>query len=191
MWSQTAGRIVKVLRPKTRPDGDVAELVRGKLPLLASEPQDIAVEVEHGCVVLRGAVSARERAHLVRAVAIVRGVDSVIDLLHERESGAPASERPAVATRRLPLVAVRAPWPRAPRLVAAGAGAGLALAGARVGGALGIPLALAGVLLFVRAATGATLRRPRSLDAGARAADRSELDVPAPGTAHEVVMPGW
>jgi len=59
MWTQTAGRIVKVLRPKARPDGDVAELVREKLPLLASEPADIMVEVEHGCVVLRGGVSAR------------------------------------------------------------------------------------------------------------------------------------
>ena len=72
------------LRPEPVADETVAVGVRRKLARTAHEPEAIAVRIEHGCVDLRGPVETRERARIVRAVAGVHGVDSVIDLMTER-----------------------------------------------------------------------------------------------------------
>jgi hypothetical protein len=71
------------LRPRPVGDGTVALRVRRSLVRTALRPESITVRIEHGCVDLRGRVGTDERARIVRAVARVRGVDSVIDLMTE------------------------------------------------------------------------------------------------------------
>jgi hypothetical protein len=115
---------------------------------VTSRPERIAATVEHGCVTLAGATTTVERGRVVRAVARVRGVDSVVDLLQEQNDVAPRAPEPHRHIR-----AVRAGWPSALRLMAVGAGAGLAIAGLRLRGVVGAPLALAGALLAARGAT--------------------------------------
>ena len=71
------------LRPKPVGDETVEVRVRRKLARNASDPDAIRVTIEHGCVDLRGPVETCERARIVQAVARVRGVDSVLDLMTE------------------------------------------------------------------------------------------------------------
>jgi hypothetical protein len=71
------------LRPKPVGDETVEVRVRRKLARTAHDPDAIVVKIEHGCVDLRGPVETRERARIVQAVAHVRGVDSVLDLMTE------------------------------------------------------------------------------------------------------------
>jgi hypothetical protein len=76
-------KILARVRPTPVADDAVEAQVRRTLARHASEPNDIAVSIEHGCVDLRGPVETHERARLVRAVATVRGVDAVLDLMTE------------------------------------------------------------------------------------------------------------
>ena len=71
------------LRPKPVADDTVEVRVRRKLARTACHPDAIRVTIEHGCVDLRGPVETRERARIVQAVARVRGVDAVLDLMTE------------------------------------------------------------------------------------------------------------
>lgn len=81
------GNAARLLLERVRPapvtDDTVEVRVRKKLATVASNPSAIAVSIEHGCVDLRGAVTTRERARIVRAVSKVSGVDSVLDLMTE------------------------------------------------------------------------------------------------------------
>jgi len=79
------------LRPKPVRDETVALRVQRRLARTALRPGEISVRIEHGCVDLRGPVDTRERARIVRAVASVRGVDSVLDLMTEPATTARAS----------------------------------------------------------------------------------------------------
>jgi hypothetical protein len=79
------------LRPRPVRDETVAVHVRRKLARTARDPAAIRVMVEHGCVDLRGPVETRERARIVRAVARVHGVDSVLDLMTEPKPRASTS----------------------------------------------------------------------------------------------------
>lgn len=81
--------LVARMRPAPVGDGTVALRVRRRLARTALEPAAIRVRIEHGCVDLRGRVGTRERARIVRAVARVRGVDSVIDLMTETPRATP------------------------------------------------------------------------------------------------------
>lgn len=82
------GNAARLLLERVRPtpvtDDTVEVRVRKKLGKVASNPSAIALSIEHGCVDLRGAVTTRERARIVRAVAKVSGVDSVLDLMTEQ-----------------------------------------------------------------------------------------------------------
>jgi hypothetical protein len=138
MWTRSAERVLDHLRPKPIPDTQTHELVRAKLVLVCAHPERIAVGVEHGCVTLAGAIATHERARAVRAIAKVRGVDSVVDLLHEKNDD-------VVHERR---------WSRALRIAAAGSGVGLAVAGLRLGGGIGLTLAILGAFLAVGGTTG-------------------------------------
>jgi len=86
----SASRVVRALLARVRPpavaDHTVEERVRRKLARTAQRPGAIVVSIEHGCVDLRGPVETRERARIVRAVATVPGVDSVLDLMTEPRS---------------------------------------------------------------------------------------------------------
>ncbi len=72
----TGGTVAKT------PDG-----VRGKgggMDAAAKMPDGVhASSVEHGCVVLMGAIAPQDRAQLVKRVAKLRGVDAVMDLMTE------------------------------------------------------------------------------------------------------------
>jgi hypothetical protein len=81
----------------------------------------------------------------------VRGVDSVVDLLHEEHARHDGTRRARPRVRA--VRAVRAGWPPALRLAVVGAGAGLALVGLRVGGRVRAPLLFAGALLAACAAS--------------------------------------
>jgi hypothetical protein len=78
-----AARLVALVRPAPVPDDTVEVRVRRKLAHTARQPEAIHVSIEHGCVDLRGPVATRERARIVRAVATIPGVDSVLDLMTE------------------------------------------------------------------------------------------------------------
>lgn len=79
------------MRPRHVTDDTVEVRVRKRLARTASDPASIVVSIEHGCADLRGPVETRERARIVRAVATVPGVDSVLDLMTEPDP--PASSR--------------------------------------------------------------------------------------------------
>lgn len=89
MWTPRAERILRALRPRHVRDETTHELVLNKLALVASRPEAIRVTVEHACVVLTGRVPTSERPYVVRSIARVRGVDSVVDLLTEDADGQP------------------------------------------------------------------------------------------------------
>lgn len=78
-----AGRLLALVRPSPVRDDTVEVRVRKKLARTAQHPAAIVVSIEHGCVDLRGPVETFERARIVRAVATVPGVDSVLDLMTE------------------------------------------------------------------------------------------------------------
>ena len=81
-------KILAVVRPLPVADDTVAARVRKRLARVATDPGSILVSIEHGCVDLRGPVPTRERPQIVRAIATVRGVDAVVDLMTEQ--GPPA-----------------------------------------------------------------------------------------------------
>jgi hypothetical protein len=76
-------RLLAIMRPAPVTDDTVEARVRRKLGRTAVDPAAITVAIEHGCVDLRGPVGTRERARIVRAIATVPGVDSVVDLMTE------------------------------------------------------------------------------------------------------------
>lgn len=76
------------LRPAPVTDDAVRARVRTKLEQLTARSPSISVMVEHGCVELRGPIETRERGRVVRAVAKLKGVDAVVDLMTEPEAGA-------------------------------------------------------------------------------------------------------
>jgi len=80
--------VTAALRPAPVTDEAIRERVRAKLGRLAAHSRSITVMVEHGCVELRGPIETRERARVVRAVAKLKGVDAVVDLMTEPEAGA-------------------------------------------------------------------------------------------------------
>lgn len=142
----------RLIARERQPDATLAATVRGKLDGLTPHAGAIHVTEEHGCITLTGDVLTEERALLVREVATVDGVDSVVDLMNEHVApdGIPAL---VVPTPKLPTVPrVRAVIARsaspALRIGTVGAGIGLAMAGFRVRGLLGVSLGIAGGVLI-------------------------------------------
>jgi hypothetical protein len=96
-----ARALLERVRPRPIPDDTIEARVRRKLARTASNPDAITISIEHGCVDLRGPVPTRERAHIVRAISAVRGVDSVVDLMTEPQvepslSASPSALRPVL-----------------------------------------------------------------------------------------------
>jgi hypothetical protein len=79
-------RVRPVLGSRGVVDRSLAAEVASRLDDLTPRAPAIQVSAEHGCVLLTGDVLTNERARLVRDVAAVPGVDSVVDLLTERPS---------------------------------------------------------------------------------------------------------
>jgi hypothetical protein len=81
-------RVLRWLKRPELPEGAVAANVLSKLERLTPHAGAIRTSTEHGCVVLTGDVLTAERGAIVQAVARVRGVDAVIDLMTEHRSAA-------------------------------------------------------------------------------------------------------
>lgn len=96
MRTSSTERLLAVLRPRVPRDDTTHELVRAKLALVSSRPGAIRVIVDRSCVVLTGAVPTSERPRIVRSLARVRGVDSIVDLLSEE----PDTEQVVQRTRK-------------------------------------------------------------------------------------------
>src|SRR5262245_26460846 len=129
----------------------IERAVREKLDGLTPHATAMSVKGEHGCIILTGDVLTEERALIIREVATVEGVDSVVDLLaeHREPNGIAALEQkgPRLPTvPRVRSVIARSVHP-ALRIVAAGTGLGVLVAGARMRGLARIPLGIAGGML--------------------------------------------
>lgn len=156
------GRLLSRLR-RTPPPSGVDERVARELRRLTPSP--VHVTVERGGVVLTGHVRTDERGTIVRELAGLEGVDSVTDLMTEhRDLRDLEAEALVEVTRR-----GRAPARRAAGLVTAGAGAGLAVAGARLGGRFGRFAETAGLALVAVGAVATVVRRVRARRVRARA----------------------
>jgi hypothetical protein len=131
--------------------------VESRLEGLTPGAPAIQVSAEHGCVLLTGDVLTRERGRLVRDVAAVPGVDSVVDLM---------TERPPDEVARARRSALDVPERPAPRQGAVEVVASIALlvAAFRVRGAAGIALGASAVVLAITAIVPAA-RRLRHPDA--------------------------
>lgn len=156
-----ARAFLQAVRPAPVADETVETRVRKKLARTALDPAAITVSIEHGCVDLRGPVETRERARIVRAIATVRGVDSVLDLMTETPALPPRTQGAAIELHRsaamappgsVPPATPAPPWHPATRVVAAGGGLGLAVAALSIGGLLALPGTLLGLFLVTRAA---------------------------------------
>lgn len=181
-----AQRLLAMIRPAPVDDDTIEARVRRKLARIAHDPDAIAVAIEHGCVDLRGPVDTRERARIVRAVSMVPGVDSVLDLMtepHGEPQGVaiPPPTPPArtsatgasTALVHVPTLGlVLSPRDRADvsrwlspaaRILAIGAGLGLSISAFKVGGKLAVPFGAFGLALAGGGAASAirTRRRPR------------------------------
>jgi osmotically-inducible protein OsmY len=67
------------------PDHILLERVRATLGRYVSHPRSIDVEMDDGCVILRGQILKHEVARLIRAINGVRGVSSVDNRLEQHE----------------------------------------------------------------------------------------------------------
>jgi hypothetical protein len=154
------GLLLDLMRPAPVADETVEVRVRNRLARTATHPELITVSTEHGCVDLRGVVPTRERARIVRTIATVPGVDSVLDLMTEPPSASHTTVQAPSATTLLPVgVAARPEWAAAARIVAVGGGLGLTVASLRVGSLFfAVPAVAVGLLLIARGAR-ATSRR--------------------------------
>lgn len=157
----------------------IERAVRDKLDGLTPHATAMHVSGDNGCIILTGDVLTEERALIIREVATVEGVDSVVDLLDEHREpdgiAALAQKGPQLPTvPRVRSVLARSLHP-ALRVAAAGTGLGLLVAGARARGFARVPLGIVGGALFAAGIGGASgagavadltrLRRVIELDA--------------------------
>lgn len=149
--TRAIGGVRRLLAREPECGATVQAAVRRKLDALTPHAGAIHVSDEQGCVTLTGDVLTEERALIVREVATVEGVDSVVDLMteHVTPDNIPAL---VVATPKLPTVPrVRSVIARsaspALRVAAVAAGIGVAMAGLRLRGAAGVPLGILGGVL--------------------------------------------
>lgn len=157
-------RLIRSIRRKSVPDATVEGRVLERLTRLVPHG-GISATTERSCVILTGEVLTKERAHVVRTIARVEGVDSVVDLMTER---AQLSHDEAAPTWRAMPAPARG-WRLVPsnqspalRLMLGGIGTGLTLAGLRLRGLAGPVLALLGSTLLVRSSMNVELQRTRA-----------------------------
>jgi uncharacterized membrane protein len=149
--------------PDLATDAVITERVRARLGRLVTHPSSIAVETVDGRVRLSGPVIERERARLVRAVALVRGVRLVDDALeaHAESEHVPGLQGPGKPRPRHTVLGLgREGWTPALRVVATGAGLFFGIRGILQRGLAGGVSTAIGVGLLARAITN---RPPRQL----------------------------
>jgi hypothetical protein len=138
-------RVRRAFRREEVDDDLIIERVRAQLGRAVSHPHAIRVEVDEGCVTLRGPILQGEVKPLLRAVAHVHGVCGVVNALDEREAAdhMPALQASARRSSRR--------WAPATRLVLGTAGTALAGYGASRRDVRGAVLAATGLGLAARA----------------------------------------
>jgi uncharacterized membrane protein len=151
-------RVRRALSRKPVIDNVVEGAAEAALTRLTPHAGAIHLSAEHGCVVLTGDVLTSERARVVREVAGVEGVDSVVDLMteHRRDDGiaALATKGPRLASVARAHPAVVTPVPPTLRIAATGIGLGLIIASVRLRGWLAAAAATGGGLLLAGGVTG-------------------------------------
>lgn len=175
--NRATGTIARITRGSDEPsDLLLCERARAVLGHHVSHAHAIDVSVRDGVVTLHGPIIREEIAGLVRAVRRIPGVGAVRNALepHDREENIPslqggASRNPARG------------WTPAARLVVAGGGVVIGLAGRMAGGVVGLAATLGGGALLVRAMTGRPLREALGLEEhGAGVTVRKSVTVDAP-----------
>lgn len=156
--------------------------IRSRIGRVVSHPHAVDVEVEGGCVTLRGPVLESEKSALVSTVKGMRGVEGVIDRLETHEDagrvpGLQGSGR-MVGSRNAIL---QENWAPAIRLLM-GVGGGLSmLYGRRMGGPVGSMFSLLGLGVLLRSATNMRINRLTGVGAGRRAVEvQKMINVDAP-----------
>lgn len=141
-------------------DSVVAERVRATLGRHTSHPRSIEVSVKDGVATLEGPILNREADDLIEAVVRVHGVARVEDQLvrHEQPGNVPGLQGEGLRAIRRRQRPYRDDWMPGPRVLAAGLGTVLGLAGLARRGAVGQAAALGGALLTVRALSNRSLR---------------------------------
>ncbi len=162
-------------------DAVLVERVRACLGRAVSHPGAIDVEAAAGRIALTGDVLAHEYSQLMDCVRAVRGVKGIDDQLgvHADARGVSALQggRPRSPGR---VDLMQESWSPATRFTITCAGAALAVAGSRRGGALGALAAVVGGLGIVRSTSNVPLRRLVGVS-GRRAIDvRKTIHINAP-----------
>lgn len=138
------------LRCEQVSDETLAARVRSTLGRAVSKPGDVEVAVSEGLVTLRGIVPSQEAERLLRRVSKVRGVGGVESQLkvkgRHQEAPAAVQSNGGGNNREHAHKNRFAPG----RLLAAAAGGGLALYGAKRRGAFGSVMSLVGVRMLRR-----------------------------------------
>jgi uncharacterized membrane protein len=148
-------------RPRRREAPDDAVItarVRARLAGVVRDPAAIEVTAREGTVTLRGPILADEIPTVVRAVAAVRGVAAVDDLL---EAHLEPAEVPGVHETPAPRRESSRPhdWSPTRRVVIGVVGAAAAAWGLTRTSTVGAMTGAAGLVLLARAATNEDLRR--------------------------------
>ena len=152
--SGAAARLRGALSPRPVDDDALVERVRVQIALVVSHPHAIDAESDDGVVTLRGPILHNERAGVLSAVQLVRGVRDVVSELEEHkmtwnvpalQGGSPPPGLPPTTWRR--------EWSSTTRLVTGTTGVALAGYGASRHDAPGALLAAAGMALAARAVT--------------------------------------
>ena len=141
------------------PDEVLRERVRAKLGRVVSHPAAVEVAVSGSIATLSGPVLARERKRLVRAIAAVPGVASVVDRLeaHKQAGDIPALQGGRRREQRMDIAQEH--WAPATRMAAGLGGAWLAYRAIARRSAAAPLLLLAGVALIARAGSNMDMRR--------------------------------
>lgn len=155
------------------PDDAVLEgRVRACLGRWVSRPHAITVSADHGRVTLSGALHQPEQQQALKVVRGVRGVkkvDNQLKTLQTTESAAP----PTTAGRPRHEF-MQQHWAPGPRLLAAGAGAGMAVWGFGQRNIGGAGLGLLGLALATRAASNKSFGHLLGVPGAPESASRAE-----------------
>ena len=177
-WASTRARFAS----SEVPDSVLLQRVRTRLGRHVSHPRAIDVEVNAGCVTLRGPILAREVEPLLAAVNRIPGVCGIDNRLeaHETADGIPALQGGKPRRGDVPDL-LQSNWSPATRAIVGSLGSALAAYGSRQRNLAGALASVAGAGFLLRAATNLESRRLIGVGAGRRAVDiQKTIHIGAP-----------
>jgi uncharacterized membrane protein len=157
MWAWLHGLAAPLI-----PDDDIlVERVRSGIGRVVRHPGSIEVAAKEGRVTLSGPILADEVDRLLRRVRSIYGVEAIANRLevHNEAGRVPGLQGNAALSPGERGEFLQVNWSPAARALAGTAAGGAMIYGVVRGGLLGAISALAGLLLFARAATNLELRR--------------------------------